>query len=126
MRRTPILGAAMLGAAALAACETPTVEPEAVPRPPPPVAGPLEVNDCDSLVPIEAEDTSQGLARELAWLEREYPGARVVNQSLTDCDGMPADRVVFAANGRTRVVLFDASSFFGVVDGDDLDALLDG
>jgi hypothetical protein len=110
----------------LAACATPTPEAGTAPQAPMGVADPMRVNDCDSLVPIEAEDVSQGYARELAWLEASFPGAVIVNQSLTDCAGTPADRIVFTVDGETRVVLFDASSFFGKVGGEDLNELLEG
>ena len=81
---------------------------------------------CDALVPIEAADTAEGVARERAWLAENYPGAQVLAETKADCDGVPADRVVFLHEGVQNTVLFDTSSFYGRVGGDDLDELLDG
>lgn len=81
---------------------------------------------CDALVPIEADDTAEGVARERAWLAANYPGFEVLRESPTDCDGVPADRVVFVHEGVQHTVLFDTSRFYGRVGGDDLDDLLDG
>lgn len=81
---------------------------------------------CDDLIVIEAVDTAEGVARERAWLLETFPGAEVINETQSDCDGTPVDRVVFIQDGVERTVMFDTSSFYGRVDGDDLDDLLDG
>ena len=87
---------------------------------------PLAEIDCGTLVPIEAEDMATGAAQERRWLEENHPGAVIVNQSFERCSGVPVERVVFVADGVQQVVVFDISSFFGKVEGDDLDSLLAG
>ena len=46
---------------------------------------------CDDTVVIEAPGTRSGIRAEHVWLERHYPGHRVLHQSLSSCDGEPAD-----------------------------------
>ena len=113
----------MMGALALAACEA---VPTRAPAPPEDAATIPADLGCDALVPIEADDTAEGVARERAWLSANYPGFEVLREQPDDCDGVPVDRVVFVHGGVQHTVLFDTSSFYGRVDGDDLDDLLDG
>ena len=120
---------AMAGALALAGCE-------AVPGGPMPQGGgvtgqPAEPGamanqGCDVLVPILADDTAAGVARERAWLAENFPGYEILNESPGQCGDVPVDRVAFVHDGIQHTVVFDTSSFYGRVDGDDLDDLLDG
>ena len=120
------LAAIATALAALAACE-------AVPGASPGTGGDVEAVPaartdlgCDALVPIEAEDTAEGVARERAWLAENFPGFEVLNETQDQCGDVPVDRVVFVHEGVQHTVLFDTTSFYGRVDGDDLDDLLDG
>jgi hypothetical protein len=106
----------------LAACAQFTLP--SAPRSPEPE--PLAEVDCGTLIMIEAEDMGAGLATQQRWLEQNFPGATVVNQSFDRCGEVPVERVVFLAEGVERVVVFDISSFYGKVEGEDLDSLLDG
>ena len=119
-----------VGALSLVACE-------AVPGPRPgpfdPAGNPSEEAapvvqdmDCGTVVPIQAADTAEGVARERAWLAENFPGAQVLNESQDRCGEIPVDRVVFVHDGVQRTVLFDTTSFYGRVDGENLDDLLDG
>ena len=108
----------------LAACEA---VPTAAPRPGPPPERPSEAQaDCSGLIYIWATDNGQGLAREAAWLAENRPGYALVSRTAERCGGTPVHRVAYVQDGVAGVVLFDASSYFGRVDGDDLDDLLDG
>ena len=111
----------------LAACEGMpggTPAPRGMDRP---EAAPVPVNlGCDALVVIEADDTAEGVARERAWLAENYPGFEVLNETQDQCGEVPVDRVVFVHEGVQNTILFDTSAFYGRVDGDDLDDLLDG
>jgi hypothetical protein len=107
--------------AGLAACATP---PETAPRRP--HADVAAINDCSNLVPLQAKTAAAGLAAEAAWFDANYPDAVRIGETMVDCGGRPADRVVFTQDGKTRAVLFDISGFFGRVESDDLDDLLDG
>ena len=111
----------------LAACEGlpgGTPAPRGMDRP---LAKPVPVNlGCDALVVIDAADTAEGVARERAWLEENYPGFEVLNETQEQCGEVPVDRVVFVHDGVQNTILFDTSAFYGRVDGDDLDDLLDG
>jgi hypothetical protein len=54
-----------------------------------------------------------GIPEERAWIERHYPGAKVVSQSLLMGKG-PMDLIeIELASGETRRLYFDISSFFG-------------
>ena len=117
--------AALALLSAVAACEAvapgaPSPAPEAAPE------AALPAPDCAALVVIEAEDTAQGYAREAAWIEARAPGAVILSRSPERCGETPVNRVTYEAGGARGVVLFDTSSFFGKVKGDDLDDLLDG
>ena len=113
------------GLALLAACETAPMNGsgEGAPVEAAPVAADL---GCEALVPIDAADTAEGVARERAWLAENYPGFEVLSEAQDDCDGVPVDRVVFVQDGIQHTVMFDTSAFYGRVDGDDLDVLLEG
>ena len=113
---------AMLILAACAATQGPAPAPSG-PRGPEP--SPV-LADCSRLVPIYADDTAQGLAREAAWLSENRPGASVVSRTEERCGDTPVHRVAYAADGVPGVVLFDVSSYYGRVRGEDLDDLLDG
>ncbi|WP_031552145.1 hypothetical protein [Parvularcula oceani] len=119
-----------MGAVLAASCQAPASEGlpplQFVPTPPEKAAAAPLRDECRDLIPILAADTPEGVARERAWLEQLFPGAAIVSTTGIDCAGVPADRVVFVQDGVERVVVFDTSSFFGKVEGDDLNELLDG
>ncbi len=69
---------------------------------------------CDDAVVIDAPDTRSGIRAEHVWLERHYPGHRVLRQSLSSCDGEPADEFALRTeDGRELTIVFDISDFFG-------------
>ena len=112
----------LLVAGLLAGCE-------AMPMGAPPAQdtrAPAIEEDCTGLVAIVARDAAEGLARERAWLQETFPGAQILSETQDSCDGVPVDRVVILHDGLRREVVFDASAFFGKVDGDDLNDLLEG
>lgn len=115
-----------LGALALlAGCQAlpPQGVPAGAPAAPP---GVQSQADCARLVPIFARDTAQGLAREVAWLAENRPAATILGRREERCGETPVHRVTYIEDGVHGVVMFDVSSYFGRVDGDDLDDLLDG
>lgn len=82
---------------------------------------------CDRLVPIYAETTRDGLARENAWIEQRYPGAVKTGQQTTRCGDAMVDVIrIRTAQGREETVWFDITSFFGQTGGGDIDSMLDG
>ena len=109
----------------LASCEAVPARPGGT-APPPVAEAPAPLSDCASLVPIFAEDTAQGLAREAACLDANRPGAAFVSRSQDRCGDTPVHRVAYVADGVAGVVVFDITSYYGRVDGDDLNDLLDG
>jgi len=69
---------------------------------------------CNSAIVIDATNEHDGIAKEKAWINENYPGAKEVKQELTTCNGKPADQLdLETANGRTVSVYFDISNFFG-------------
>ena len=86
----------------------------------------VAINSCSNLVRIRADNTAAGVAAQSAWLEKYYPGAEKTRQTVSECGQRPVDKIAFTHNGVDHIVLFDISSYFGKVDGDDLDDLLDG
>lgn len=81
---------------------------------------------CDALVAIQADNTAEGVARERAWLNANYPGFEVLNETQDQCGDVTVDRVVFVHGGIQQTVMFDTTSFYGRVGGSNLDDLLDG
>lgn len=86
----------------------------------------VTINSCSDLVPIRARNTAEGIVSENKWLERNYPGAERIGATVSDCGSKPVDKITFIHDNKRKIVLFDISSFFGKVQGDDLDDLLDG
>ena len=87
-----------------------------------------KVDDCDSVVAINARNTQEGIAKEDDWIARNHPGATAIARRLTECNGRKAEVITLRdRNGFDINVTFDISSFFGKTStGDDLDSLLDG
>lgn len=87
-----------------------------------------QAEDCDNVIPILADTTANGIAREDAWIAKNHPGATAIARRLTECDGAKAEVITLRdANGLDFNVTFDISSFFGKTSsGDNLDDLLDG
>jgi hypothetical protein len=53
------------------------------------------------------------MAAERHWLRARYPGFRLKEQSLIDCEGEPTDRVTIVnVVDDERTVYFDISDFF--------------
>jgi hypothetical protein len=69
---------------------------------------------CNSAIVIKATTERTGIAEEKAWINENYPGAKIAKQELTTCNDKPADQLdLETANGRTVSVYFDISNFFG-------------
>ncbi|HEV7428871.1 MAG TPA: hypothetical protein VGQ46_21165 [Thermoanaerobaculia bacterium] len=69
---------------------------------------------CNSAIVIDATNEHDGIAKEKAWINENYPGAKEVKQARTTCNGKPADQLdIETANGRSVSVYFDISNFFG-------------
>jgi hypothetical protein len=69
---------------------------------------------CNSAIVIDATNQHDGIAKEKAWINENYPGAKEVKQAMTTCNGKPADQLdIETANGRSVSVYFDISNFFG-------------
>ncbi len=72
-------------------------------------------HDCAHRVIVQgASGELDGVSAEYDWLAQKSPGYKRKFQSLTKCDGKPADKVtVETASGDTVDVYFDISEFFG-------------
>jgi hypothetical protein len=88
----------------------------------PPATGPSGITygggdgtSCEkAVIPQGVKREMDGVGAEYAWLKQHYPGAKPQGQSLTECQGKPADRITVAtADGNTVEVFFDISGFFG-------------
>lgn len=67
----------------------------------------------DAIV-IQEETETKGVAAEYAWLKKNYPGYKLIKQSLQYNDGKPYDVMeIKTADGDTKKVYFDISNFFG-------------
>jgi len=93
-------------------------QPEAAPAETRPTIRPVIIAarglSCKSAIVIEATNEHDGIAKEKAWINENYPGSKEVKQELTTCNGKPADQLdLETANGRAVSVYFDISNFFG-------------
>lgn len=72
-------------------------------------------HDCAHRVIVQgASGELEGVSAEYDWLAQKSPGYKRKFQSLTKCDGQPADKVTIeTASGDTVDVYFDISAFFG-------------
>lgn len=69
---------------------------------------------CNSEIVINATHEKAGIAEERAWINENYPGAKMIKQGLTTCNDKPADQIdIETANGRTVSIYFDISNFLG-------------
>jgi hypothetical protein len=71
--------------------------------------------DCSRRVVIQGtEDEKAGVAAEYAWLRAKYPGYRLGQQTLMECDGKQTDKLTIQTEaGQALDVHFDISGFFG-------------
>ncbi|HYM61473.1 MAG TPA: hypothetical protein VEZ11_11350 [Thermoanaerobaculia bacterium] len=69
---------------------------------------------CDDLIVIVAANENDGINAETAWMRKHYPGFRRGGQALLQCGDKAADRIdITTAQGESRRIYFDISSFFG-------------
>jgi hypothetical protein len=100
--------------AAAAAAAEPAAPAETTNTRPRGVIIPARGLSCNSAIVINATNEHDGIAKEKAWVNENYPGAKVVKQELTTCNDKPADQLdLETANGRSVSVYFDISNFFG-------------
>jgi len=100
--------------AAAAAAAEPAAPPATAETRPRGIIIPARGLSCRSAIVIEATNEHDGIAKEKAWINENYPGAKIVKQALTTCNDKPADQLdVETANGRSVSVYFDISNFFG-------------
>jgi hypothetical protein len=69
---------------------------------------------CDARIRIKgAVNADTGVAAEHRWIRARYPGFRVLQQSLIDCEEEPTDRMTLVnVVGDERIVYFEISDFF--------------
>ena len=71
-------------------------------------------SSCDQAVVIHADNESEGVRAEYAWLEQHYPGYQRKSQALIQCGERPADQLsIVTADGESIDVYFDISEYFG-------------
>ena len=72
-------------------------------------------SSCEKAVIVQgAKGEMDGVGSEYAWLKQHYPGSKSQGQSLTECQGKPADKLhVLTADGKEIEVYFDISQYFG-------------
>jgi hypothetical protein len=65
-------------------------------------------------VRIDANNSTEGIRAEYAWLAQRHPGFKRGEQSLLDHDPKYYDKIeIVTANGEQKVYYFDITSFFG-------------
>jgi len=63
---------------------------------------------------VGARGEQDGVASEYTWIKQHYPGAKLDQQSLIDCNGAPTDKMAIeTADGQKVTLFFDLSRFFG-------------
>jgi len=68
----------------------------------------------EQAIVINAKNEDEGIKAEHSWLREHYPGCRETLQALVPHQGRPYDRIdIVTAEGQSRSVYFDLSSFFG-------------
>ena len=122
MTRTFITFALLLATACATTPAPPTAQTapvtEAAPAEQRPATRPVIIAarglSCNSAIVIDATNEHDGIAKEKAWINENYPGAKEVKQERTTCNGKPADQIdLETANGRAVSIYFDISNFFG-------------
>jgi hypothetical protein len=97
-----------------AAAAEPAAPPAATDTRPRGIIIPARGLSCRSAIVINATHEKAGIAEERAWINENYPGAKMVKQGLTTCNDKPADQIdIETANGRTVSIYFDISNFLG-------------
>jgi hypothetical protein len=71
-------------------------------------------HSCETRVRIRgAPNADSGVAAEYHWIRARYPGYRLKNQSLIDCEDEPTDRMTLVnVADEERTVFFEISDFF--------------
>ena len=65
-------------------------------------------------VVIEEKTETSGVKAEYLWLEKNYPGYRMIQQSLNFYDKKSYDILeIKTADGKTKKIYFDISKFYG-------------
>jgi len=68
----------------------------------------------EKAIVIEETSETKGVSAEYAWLKKNYPGYKVISQSLSQKDNKPYDILrIQTADGTKKEVYFDISNFFG-------------
>lgn len=66
-------------------------------------AGPAE--SCETAIPVVS------VSEEYRWVKKNIPGARVIRQSLINCPGFPADRLIIEQpDGSEKPLFFNLST----------------
>jgi hypothetical protein len=71
-------------------------------------------SSCQTRIIIRgAANVDAGMAAERQWIRAKFPGYRLKNQSLVDCEDDPTDSVTIVnVAGNERTLYFDISDFF--------------
>ncbi len=65
-------------------------------------------------VVIQKKTETLGVKAEYRWLEDNYPGYKMIQQSLNFHNKKPYDILkIKTANGKTKEIYFDISNFYG-------------
>ena len=87
------------------------------PAPAPSKTGPPTIargTSCESVILIDATNERDGIRLEREWIRNNYPGAKLVQQSLAECNGKAADIIdIETANGQKVKLFFDISKWLG-------------
>jgi hypothetical protein len=68
----------------------------------------------DDPVVVNAPNEELGVKAEYAYIAKNFPGAKVVTQSLSEQGGKPFDVLeMVSPDGKKFALFFDISSFFG-------------
>ena len=67
----------------------------------------------ETAVIIKEKSETKGVSAEYKWINKHYPSAKVISQSLSFHDKKPYDIIKIRYKGKTKDVYFDISNFFG-------------
>jgi hypothetical protein len=94
----------------------PIPAPPTLPAPAPHVwFGGGDGTDCARAVVIGgAGHEFEGVRAERWWVYSKNPGSRIASQSVSESDGRALETIhILSADGRSRTICFDITSFFG-------------
>lgn len=71
-------------------------------------------NSYENAIVIDEESESSGVKAEYTWLRKNYPGYKLIQQTLGRQGGKIYDKIsIKTASGKKKTIYFDITNFFG-------------